>query len=275
MSNKPKQRKPSSLPPRKQQGRTAASAPARRATTPLLVGAIVAVAAVIAVVVVLVSRGDDDPGAVVQRDGMVVSANGVAECPAVAAPATEPGGPEISLAPAPADDIFKPVAVSGMSLATFEAGGADDAGLCTPAPVVAGYDYAGEQITIDPVAEGPTLVVVLAHWCPHCNAEVPVLNAWRDAGDVPAALDVVGLSTAVSDDRDNFPPDEWLDRVDWQWPVLADDADATALDAYGVTSFPTMLFIGSDGLLKWRLSGEAPIAEIQVRVDEALAVEPA
>lgn len=274
MSNKPKQRKPSSLPPRKQQGQTAASAPARRLTTPLLVGAIVAVAAVIAVVIALASRGDD-PGAVVQPDGVVVSANGVAECPAATAPATEPGVPEITLAPFPADDIFKPVAVSGTPLATFETQGAGDAGLCTPAPVVAGYDYSGEEITIDPAADGPTLVVVLAHWCPHCNAEVPVLNAWRDAGDVPAALDVVGLSTAVAGDRENFPPDEWLDRVDWEWPVLADDAEATALSAYGARSFPTMLFIGSDGLLKWRLSGEAPIAEIQARVEEALAAEPA
>jgi cytochrome c biogenesis protein CcmG, thiol:disulfide interchange protein DsbE len=275
MSNKPKQRKVSSLPPPKQQGQPAATAPARRLTTPLLIGVIVAVAVVVGVVAVLVTRGDDDPGGVAPPSGMVVSANGVATCPDAAAPATDPDAAEISLAPFQADDISKPVAVSGTPLAAFETAGADDAGLCTPAPVVAGYDYAGEELTIDPATDGPTLVVVLAHWCPHCNAEVPVLNAWRDAGDVPAELDVVGLSTAVTEGRDNFPPDEWLERVDWQWPVLADDAEATALNAYGATSFPSMLFIGSDGLLKWRLSGEAPIAEIQARVDEALAAEPA
>ena len=32
------------------------------------------------------------------------------------------------------------------------------------------------------------MVVFLAHWCPHCNAEIPVLNEWRDSGEIPDGL---------------------------------------------------------------------------------------
>jgi len=39
--------------------------------------------------------------------------------------------------------------------------------------------------------------VFLAHWCPHCNREIPELNAWRDSGEVPADLQVVAVTTAV------------------------------------------------------------------------------
>ena len=60
---------------------------------------------------------------------------------------------------------------------------------------MSGADYDGQPITIDAAADGPTMVVLLAHWCPHCNDEIPRLNEWRDSGDVPEGLDVVGVST--------------------------------------------------------------------------------
>ena len=51
------------------------------------------------------------------------------------------------------------------------------------------------------------MVVLLAHWCPHCNAEIPVLNEWRDSGEIPDGLNIVGVSTGASADAPNFPPD--------------------------------------------------------------------
>jgi thiol-disulfide isomerase/thioredoxin len=136
---------------------------------------------------------------------------------------------------------------------------------------VSGYDYTGNPITIDATTSGPTLVVVLAHWCPHCAREIPVLNAWHDSGDVPAGLQVVGLSTAIDANAQNYPPDQWLAAVNWRWRVLADDQQRAALTAFGGTSFPTMIFVGPDGLVRWRISGEYPVEEIQERVDAAMA----
>jgi thiol-disulfide isomerase/thioredoxin len=175
------------------------------------------------------------------------------------------------LPPFPADNFYKPVVTAGSPLPALTPGAdpaSDPAAGCLPAPIVRGYDYAGNQTTIDPAADGPTMVVLLAHWCPHCNAEIPRLNEWRDSGEVPAGLKIVGVSTGVSADAPNFPPDQWLVDKDWQWPVLADDASASAMNAYGGSSYPTMVLVDGNGVVFRRLSGEVPIEEIDRLVDE-------
>jgi cytochrome c biogenesis protein CcmG/thiol:disulfide interchange protein DsbE len=169
------------------------------------------------------------------------------------------------------NDPYRPVSVSGQPLPEFaseiQAGAVDDPAIGQPVPILSGTDYEGDAITIDPATDGPTMIVLLAHWCPHCNAEIPVLNEWRDSGEIPDGLDIVGVSTGVSADRPNFPPGQWLVDKDWQWPVLADDENGTAMAAYGGTSYPTMVFVDGNGDVFQRLSGEQPIEVIDSLAD--------
>lgn len=269
--------------------------PAQSRTVAIVVAAIVGIVAVAGVVVALVvGWGDDDDAATASTaaNGDTASISTTANRVAICAPSTgstsasasSPLESDVELAAFSDDDIFKPVAVDGAALPAFTQEiqqGAPDIALCEPAPVVSGYNYAGEEVSIDATVDGPTMVVLLAHWCPHCNREIPVLNAWRDSGEFPDNLNIVGVSTGVSSQRDNFPPDEWLTAVDWQWPILADsdagaddpddDVVASAFRAYGGTTFPTMLFIGSDGRLLARASGELPVDVIAALADDALA----
>ena len=66
--------------------------------------------------------------------------------------------------------------------------------------------------------------------------------------------------------------------MDWQWPVLADDeapdaeSPPPAMGAYGGTSYPTMVFVDSDGLVRQRLSGEVP-DRLFAPIAEALVAE--
>jgi cytochrome c biogenesis protein CcmG, thiol:disulfide interchange protein DsbE len=214
--------------------------------TLLIVAVIVAVVAVVGVVVALVVSGGEDDNE--------------------SAAELEP---------------FRPVSVAGDPLPEFtpemRAGEVDDTAVGQQVPVVSGVDYAGNEITVDPATDGPTMIVLLAHWCPHCNAEIPVLNDWRDSGDIPDGLNIVGVSTGVEPDAPNFPPDEWLEDRDWQWPVLADDrppdaeSPAPAMAAYGGTSYPTLVLVDGDGAVVQRLSGELPIDVIQPLVDDLVA----
>jgi len=126
-------------------------------------------------------------------------------------------------------------------------------------------------VDIDPGTGGPMMVVFLAHWCPHCNDEIPVLLEWRDSGRIPADLQVFGVSTAVSEERPNYPPDEWLVEKGWDWPVLADDAQLTAANAYGVTGFPYFAIVDADGKVAARGSAEHPIEALQALVDAVVA----
>ncbi|MDJ0770368.1 MAG: TlpA disulfide reductase family protein [Ilumatobacter sp.] len=171
-------------------------------------------------------------------------------------------GPRSTVPPDLPDSLIGsigPVDVIGDPLPPLPDGGADPA-RGAPAPVLVGEDFDGRTVRIDAVAAGPTMVVFLAHWCPHCNDEIPVINGLRDDGRLPASLNVVGISTSVAPDRPNFPPSEWLDRRDWQFPVMADgvDFDANTLvaaNAFGVTGFPFVALLDADGTVAARWSG--------------------
>ena len=121
-------------------------------------------------------------------------------------------------------------------------------------PVVSGVDYAGNAITIDPATDGPTMVVLLAHWCPHCNAEIPVLNEWRDSGDVPEGLDIVGVSTGVvpatrRTSRPTSGSSTWTGSGRCSPTTTPTTGTASAMAAYGGTSYPTLVLVDGDGVV--------------------------
>lgn len=154
-----------------------------------------------------------------------------------------------------------PVLVQGDPLPPYPANaGAVDPAFDVEAPVIAGKDFEGRTVRIDAFAGGPTMVVFLAHWCPHCNDEIPVINELRDSGQFPDGLNVVGVSTAVNAGRPNFPPGRWLEQKDWSYPVIVDGIDFEretfiAADALGVSGFPFTVLIDGDGTVQARWSG--------------------
>lgn len=148
----------------------------------------------------------------------------------------------------------------------------DDPAVGVAAPVITGQSFDGTDITIGGETDGPTMLVFLAHWCPHCNDEIPELVKLREAGTLPDDLNIIGISTAVVDDRDNFPPSEWMVDKDWTWPVLADTDAADAFQAYGGTGFPYTVMLDSDGTVNARKSGNESADRILDWVDSALQV---
>ena len=149
----------------------------------------------------------------------------------------------------------------------------------TAAPVIIGQDYDGNTVRIDAAADGPTMVVFLAHWCPHCNAEVPRLNELRDAGRFPEGLNIVAVSTAIDPSRPNWPPSEWItDTMDWTYPVVADGIDPSAevafigAGAYGVDGFPFVALVDGDGNVAARWSGEREPDQVIEAIDQYLGL---
>ena len=140
------------------------------------------------------------------------------------------------------------------------------------APVITGQSFDGSDITIGGATDGPTMLVFLAHWCPHCNDEIPELVKLREAGSMPENLNIIGISTAVVEDRDNYPPSEWIADKDWTWPVLADTADADAFQAYGGSGFPYTVMLFPDGSVNARKSGNESADRILDWIESALLI---
>jgi len=139
------------------------------------------------------------------------------------------------------------------------------------APVLNGFSFDGAPLTVAPTGK-PMLVVFLAHWCSHCNAEVPRLIEWKNSGTMPADMEVFGVSTGARDDAPNWPPSQWVVDKGWPWPVMADSEDQNAALAFGVSGYPGMILLDGNGKVLARRSGEASIEELKAWTQELLPV---
>lgn len=161
----------------------------------------------------------------------------------------------------------QPVTITGSPLPSFTDG--TDAAIGQVAPTIEGKSFDGDTVSIVPGRS--TLIVFLAHWCPHCQREIPLLAKWVADQQVPEGLDVIGVSTAVSADRPNYPPSTWLDREGVTFPVLADDAESAAGEAMGLASFPYFVLLDGTGAVRLRLSGEIDPVDLTNAITEALS----
>ena len=165
-----------------------------------------------------------------------------------------------------------PVQVTGTALPTMPNPPDADPGIGKAAPTLTGQSlFDGSPMTITPGGGTPQLLVFVAHWCPHCQREVPLLVQWMASGQKPADLGVVAVSTGNNLSDENSPASAWLQREKWPTPVMADSGDNTAADAYGLPGYPYLVVVGADGTVKARTSGEMTTDEITAFVTKALA----
>lgn len=195
-------------------------------STLLIVLGVVAAVVVALVVAVLVTGGDDDAATV--------------------SSAAVPTGAGTSPTQA--------VAVSGDPLPPF-ADQTPDPAFGLVAPTLGGSTFDGSAVSLQPGDGRRKLVVVVAHWCPHCQSEIPVVVDWIDDGRLPADMDVVVVSTSVDPAGGNFPPQEWLAKENWPFPVIADSGGLEAAQALGTRSFPYMVVLDAEGKVTARASG--------------------
>jgi cytochrome c biogenesis protein CcmG/thiol:disulfide interchange protein DsbE len=158
------------------------------------------------------------------------------------------------------------VAVQG-GLPLMPEAGADPAVGMT-IPTVSGVTVDGKPITIGPDG-GPKVLVFMAHWCPHCQAEIPKLAEHFAGGGLPDDVEIVGISTRVDADRPNYPPSSWLKDESWTVPTLKDSVDSTAFLAFGAGGFPYFVAVDAEGKVVARTSGELPMETFDRFVDVA------
>jgi cytochrome c biogenesis protein CcmG/thiol:disulfide interchange protein DsbE len=130
------------------------------------------------------------------------------------------------------------------------------------APIVIGADFDGNEIRIENDGRAKA-VVLLAHWCPHCQNEVPEVQAWLDSGGGVEGVDMYSVSTSMNSSRDNYPASEWLDREGWTVPVVVDDQQDSVHTAYGAGGFPFWVFVNSDGTVAARAAGRIGIDQLE------------
>lgn len=187
-----------------------------------------------------------------------------------AAPAGS-AGPSAGSAAASAGSVAPsiPPAATGAAapaLPVFEATAGDPA-VGAAIPEVRGAAFDGSRVAI--AHDGrPKVVLFLAHWCPHCQREVPVVQAWLDAGRLDGSVDLVSVATGIDPRLPNYPPDAWLAREGWTAPVLV-DTDGSVADRYGLSAFPYWVAVDARGKVVVRATGELTPGQIDALVAAA------
>ena len=158
------------------------------------------------------------------------------------------------------------VDVGGAPLA--ELTGGEDGAVGQRAPTLAGASFDGEPVSMGAGLRSPQLIFFVAHWCPHCREEVPLLVEWLEQG-APEGIELRAVSTSVNPSAPNYPPSDWLEAEAWPVPTLVDDADASAARAFGLSGFPFFVALDANGVVVARASGELPIDQVEELVEAA------
>ncbi len=218
-------------------------------TVMIVVGAIVLVLG-LAGAAVLLSGGDDESSGGVLAPGETVR-------------------------PTYGDDVQenRPVEVTGDPLPALDSAVEVDPAVGLAMPVIDGATFDGKALTIGGATDGPTMYAFLAHWCPHCNDEIPELIELKNRSGIPDGMNVVGISTGVDSTGPNYPPSEWIVDKDWpsEWPVMADSVESTSFIVNGGGGFPYLMIVDADGNVLDRASGAKSAEDLAAWIQNALA----
>jgi thiol-disulfide isomerase/thioredoxin len=144
---------------------------------------------------------------------------------------------------------------SAPALSRYDATLDEDPAIGQTIPTITGTGFGGETLTIAPDGTAKVILFV-AHWCPHCQREVPRLVEHLADTPMPEGVELLTVSTSVEPGAENYPPEEWLDEEGWEAPVIADDEDGTIATTFGLSSFPYFVAVDADGEVVARASGE-------------------
>jgi thiol-disulfide isomerase/thioredoxin len=167
----------------------------------------------------------------------------------------------IASASSGASAAVTPTAPAGW-LPPFEQG-QPDAALGIALGDVTGPEYYSEaDVTIDP-ADGTTRAwLVWAHWCPHCQRELPPLSEWYEANaESYPNVELLSVTTSIDPSRGN-PLEPYLDELQLPFPAIV-DADLALAEQFGTNAFPFWVFTGPDGTTLLRIPGFLELEQVE------------
>ena len=119
----------------------------------------------------------------------------------------------------------------------------------------------------------PVFLEVFASWCPHCQHEVPIIDALAKqyAGKV-AFVGVSGSPYGVdgSSPENQADIDAWVQKLNVTYPI-AFDPDLKVANAYLQGGYPTIVMIDKNKVVRYVNSGELTPAQLQTALNGVLS----
>jgi thiol-disulfide isomerase/thioredoxin len=158
---------------------------------------------------------------------------------------------------------------SGEALPEYPQGAAPEAdpAVGSMAPEFSGETFDGEAVTITPGDGTPKAISFLAHWCPHCQREMPTVVDWVENGGLPEGVELIGVASDIDRNRPNFPPDTWFENEGWPGSNVV-DGDSAVAQSYGRSGYPFWVLVDGDGNVVQRWSGETTAEQLDERIGQ-------
>ena len=198
------------------------------------------------------SGRDSDAGAKPLRAGIII---GVVVLVAVAAGVALLAGRDADQREQTGAAQVSDVSIEGEPLPRFE-GQEPDPAMERRAPAFAATTFDGTEVSVRPGDGTAKVIGFFAHWCPHCQRELPRIAGWLANNQLPAGVEVIAVSTAVDSGRPNYPPSAWFEQEQWPAVAVRDSAENEIGEAYGLGGFPYTVGIDADGRVVARVAGE-------------------
>lgn len=176
--------------------------------------------------------------------------------------------------PSPLRTEVRPVEIEGASLPPM-VDAANDPAIGQEIPTLVGEDAQAFVHTVSSGIDGTVVMVFLAHWCPACNQELPMLVDLERQGRLPDDVRVYGVLTGIDPASPGWRPTEWMADAGWPYSVIVDEPDLDngtwkAADAFGLTGYPYVVVV-NDGVVADRWSGASTADAFLARVETARA----
>ena len=146
------------------------------------------------------------------------------------------------------------IIVNGDPITPYSEGPDQSIGL--PAPAFSGPGIDSKIISVKNDGR-PKAIVFLAHWCPHCQREVPIVQEYINVLGLPEGVDLIAVATSIDKGRENYPPTDWLQSEGCSSPAIF-DLNKEIANAYGLTAFPYWVFVDKDFNILARRTGNIP-----------------
>lgn len=146
-------------------------------------------------------------------------------------------------------------------LAPFEQG-QPDAALGTVLGEVTGVEYYTQaEITVDPSDGTSRAWLIWAHWCPHCQRELPPLSEWySENADLYPNVELISVTSSIDPARGN-PLEPYLDELQLPFPTIV-DPDLALAEQFGLSAYPFWVFTDGDGTTLLRVAGFLEIDQV-------------
>jgi cytochrome c biogenesis protein CcmG/thiol:disulfide interchange protein DsbE len=149
-----------------------------------------------------------------------------------------------------------------------------DAKKLTVGSVAPTFSIPSDAGTFDLASVGtPVFLEVFATWCPHCQHEVPIVDALQKAYSGKVAF--IGISGSPygvdgSSPENQADIDAWVQKLGVTYPV-AFDPDLQIANEYLQGGYPTIVMIDSHKIVRYVNSGELTPDVLQKALDGVLS----